>query len=144
MVAVASRTALEDALLAQTPTALAPRHQHVAPMFLPAGAAAALLLVETPTADAHLHRETDTKHPGAATATAPDLALRFLCEERIFLGTICSEETRKESPEGTLGARESFGTIGHTVVRENSEMTGDTLLRARLRVTARESALLSL
>jgi hypothetical protein len=77
MAAVASRTALEDALLAQTPTALVPLRQPAAPMFLPADAAAALLLVETPTADARLHRETGTKHPEAATATVPDLALRF-------------------------------------------------------------------
>jgi hypothetical protein len=78
MAAVASRTALEDALLAQTPTALVPLRQPAAPMFLPADAAAVLLLVEIPTADARLHQETGTKHPEAATATVPDLALRFL------------------------------------------------------------------
>lgn len=78
MVAVVSPTALEDARLAQTPTALALLRQPAAPMFLPVDAAAALLLVETPTADARLPRETDTKHPEAATATVPDLALRFL------------------------------------------------------------------
>jgi len=77
MVAVASPTALEDALLVQTPTALDLLRQPVAPMFLPADAAAALLLVETPTADARLRRETGTKLPEAATATGPDLALRF-------------------------------------------------------------------
>ena len=78
MVAVANPTALEDVLLVQTPTALALLRQLGALMFLPADAAAALLLVETHTADARLHRETDTKHPEAATATVPDLALRFL------------------------------------------------------------------
>lgn len=78
MVAVASRTAPEGALLVQTPTALAHLHQLAALMFLPADVAAALLLVETPTADAHLRRERGTKHPEAATATVPDLALRFL------------------------------------------------------------------
>ena len=78
MAAVASPTAQADGLLAQTPTALALLRQLGALMFLPADAAAALLLVETHTADARLHRETDTKHPEAATATVPDLALRFL------------------------------------------------------------------
>ena len=78
MVAVVSPTALEDARLAQTPTALALLRQLAAPMFLPVDAAVALLLVETPTADARLRRETGTKHPEAATATVPDLALRFL------------------------------------------------------------------
>jgi hypothetical protein len=77
MVAVANRTALEDALLAQIPTALVPLRQPAAPMFLPADAAAVLLLVEIHTADARLHRETGTKHLEAATATVPDLALRF-------------------------------------------------------------------
>lgn len=75
---MASRTALEDALLAQTRTALDLLHQPAAPTFLPADVVAALLLVETPTADARLHRETGTKHPEAATATVLDLALRFL------------------------------------------------------------------
>lgn len=78
MVAVASPTVLEAALLVRTPTALAPLRQLVALMFLPADAAAALLFVGTPTADARLRRETGTKHPEAATATARDLALRFL------------------------------------------------------------------
>ena len=78
MVAVASPTVLEAALLVQTPTALAPLRQLVALTFLPADAAAALLFVETPTVDAHLRRETGTKHPEASTATVPDLALRFL------------------------------------------------------------------
>jgi len=78
MVAVASRTVLEDALHVQTPTALAPRRRPDVPMCLPVGVVAALLLVETPTADARPHRETGTKHPEAATATVPDLALRFL------------------------------------------------------------------
>ena len=77
MVAVASRTALEDALLVQTPTALAPHRRPDVPMCLPVDVVAALLLVETPTADARLRRETGTKLPEAATATGPDLALRF-------------------------------------------------------------------
>jgi hypothetical protein len=78
MVAVASPIAPEAALLAQTPTALAPLHQLVVPTCLPVDVVAALLLVETPTADAHLHHETGTRHPEAATATVPDLALRLL------------------------------------------------------------------
>jgi len=78
MVAVASPTALEAALLAQTPTVLALRHQLVVPTCLPVDVAAALLLVETPTADAHLHLERGTRHPEAATATVLDLALRLL------------------------------------------------------------------
>lgn len=75
---MASRTALEDALLVQTPTALAHLRQLAALMFLPADAAAVLLLVEIPTADARPPRERGTKHPEAATATVPALALRFL------------------------------------------------------------------
>ena len=78
MVAVASRTALEDALHVQTPTALAPRRRPDVPMCLPVDVVAALLLVETPTADVHLRQETGIKHPEAATATVLDLALRFL------------------------------------------------------------------
>ena len=78
MVAVASRTAPEDALLVQTPTAHALRHRLVVPMCLLVDAAAALPLAETPTADARLHPERDTKHLEAATATEPDLALRLL------------------------------------------------------------------
>jgi hypothetical protein len=78
MVAVVSRTALEDALLAQTPTVLALRRQLDVPMCPRADVAAALLLVETPTADAHHHRERGTKHPEAATATVLGLALRLL------------------------------------------------------------------
>lgn len=57
---------------------------------------------------------------------------------------ICSEETRKESPEGTLGVRGNSATTGLTVMRGNSEMTEDTLLRARLLATVREKGRLSL
>jgi hypothetical protein len=79
MAAVASRTAQEDALLAQTPTALAPHHLLVAPMCPLVDAAAALLLLAAIlTADVHLRPETGTKHPEAATAIEPDLALRLL------------------------------------------------------------------
>lgn len=77
MVAVANRTALEDALLVQTPTALALRRPHAAPTYLLADAAVAHRLVEIPTADAHLRPETDTRHPEAATATELDLAPRL-------------------------------------------------------------------
>jgi len=57
---------------------------------------------------------------------------------------ICSEETRRESPEGTLGVTEISGMTGRTVMRGNSETTEDTLPRARLRATARENVLLFL
>jgi hypothetical protein len=77
-VAVASRTAQEDALLAQIPTAPAPRRLLVVPMCPLVDAAAALLLAEIPTADVHLRPETGIRHPEAATATEPDPARRLL------------------------------------------------------------------
>jgi len=78
MVAVASRTARVDALLAQIPTALAPLHQLDVLTCPLVDVAVALLLVETPTADAPHRPETGIKHLEAATATVPDLALRLL------------------------------------------------------------------
>lgn len=78
MEAVASPTAPEAALLVQTPTALALRRQLAVHTCLLVDVAAALLLVETPTADARHHPERGTKHPEAATATEPDLALPLL------------------------------------------------------------------
>lgn len=75
--AVVNLTALEDALLVQTPTAPALHLQLVAPMCPLVGAAAALHRAETPTADAHPRPETDTKHP-EATATGLDLVPRLL------------------------------------------------------------------
>jgi hypothetical protein len=78
MAAVASRTAQEDALLAQTPTVPAPRHLLAVLMCPLVDAAAALLFAEIPTADVHLRPETGIRHPEAATATEPDLALRLL------------------------------------------------------------------
>lgn len=77
MVAVVNLTALEDALLAQTPIAPALHLQLAVPTCPLAGAVAALHRAETPTADAHLRPETDIRHPEAATATGPDLALRL-------------------------------------------------------------------
>ena len=77
MAAVVNRTALEDVRLAQTPTALALRHQLAVPTFPLVDAVVALRRAEIPTADAHLRRETDTKHP-EAIATGPDLARPLL------------------------------------------------------------------
>ena len=77
-VAVVSRTALEDALLAQTPTAPDPRHLLVVPTCPPVDAAEALHRAETPTADVHLLPETGTRRPEAATAIEPALVLRLL------------------------------------------------------------------
>lgn len=74
--AVVNHTALEDALLAQTPTAPALRRQLVVHTYPLVDAAVAPRRAEIPIADAHLRRETDTKHPGAI-ATGPDLALRL-------------------------------------------------------------------
>jgi hypothetical protein len=77
MAAVASPTAQADALLAQTPTALAPHRHLVAPTCPLVAVAVALHLAVIPTADALPRRGSDTRHP-EATATGLVLARRRL------------------------------------------------------------------